>query len=70
MEIDGKPIEGLLDSGASITCLGKGGTDFIKLIGAKIKNIQSEVKTANGSASAIVGKFISSVKFKGVVRKI
>uniref|UniRef100_T1GQ90 SUZ domain-containing protein n=1 Tax=Megaselia scalaris TaxID=36166 RepID=T1GQ90_MEGSC len=54
VEIGGKQIEGLLDSGASITCLGKDGLTFLKLIGTKIKQIQSSVKTANGSSASII----------------
>lgn len=70
VEIEGKMIEGLLDSGASITCLGKGGLHFIDSIKSKIKSIHSEVKTANGSPASIVGKFIASVKFRGVSKNL
>lgn len=68
IKINGFPLDGLLDSGASITCLGKGGLQFLTENGINFTKYPSKVKTANNSTSEIVGRFIADVEFRGVRR--
>lgn len=44
VNINNFQVVGLLDSGANISCLGKGATDLLSKIGLKMKKINSVVK--------------------------
>lgn len=48
-------VKGLLDSGASISCLGHGAMEFVDKHSLKVKPIASEIKTADGASQRIVG---------------
>lgn len=50
-----RSIRGLLDSGASISCLGLNGADFVQSLDIKLKPIASSIKTADGSDQQILG---------------
>lgn len=47
------PINGLLDSGANITCLGNNAMNFIKENSLTVISFHASVRTANGSPAAI-----------------
>ena len=70
VEIGGVSIEGLLDSGASISCLGHNGIEFANSLNIKIIQMNSHVKTANKASANIVGRFSTNIKFKNVTRKL
>ena len=68
IKICGIVVEGLLDSGATISCLGKGALKFLEENKLDFKRFDSEVKTANGAAAKIIGRINCEVEFRGVKR--
>ncbi|XP_061396726.1 uncharacterized protein LOC133332344 [Musca vetustissima] len=64
LHINGEEIEGLLDSGASVSCLGKNCLSFVERAGLEIKHFHSFIKTADGSPHKIVGRVTTNVKFR------
>ncbi|XP_055840052.1 uncharacterized protein LOC129907729 [Episyrphus balteatus] len=70
VHIFGEALLGLLDSGASISCLGADGLDFLRRHGQNITKLSSEVKTADGKHQAIVGKIFVEVTFKAMTKTI
>lgn len=55
VQIGDEVVVGLLDSGASISCLGKGSENFVRQLGLKVKLIESVVSTADGASQRIIG---------------
>ena len=70
VDICGKSLEGLLDSGASISCLGNNGIEFLKELNVKFKKLSSEVKCANGGKQQTVGYVELPITFLGKTRNI
>ena len=68
--IAGKPYSGLLDTGASISLLGKNCKEFIIGLENKIKKFYSVVRTASGQAQEIIGKISLPVVFKDSEKQI
>lgn len=68
--ICGETMLGLLDSGASISCLGQGGQDLLKKWGVPCEDFTSKVKTADGKNQAVEGKFTTSITYKGLSKDI
>ncbi|XP_043659593.1 uncharacterized protein LOC122624186 [Drosophila teissieri] len=66
VRIHGKPISGLLDTGASINVLGKGSREMLKELGVRMDKYTSIVRTAAGEDRSIIGRVHVPVKFKGV----
>lgn len=62
--LEGRPIQGLLDSGANISVLGKDSLQFLEDIGKSIVQIRSTVATSDGSKQNIVGVVDLVVNFK------
>lgn len=56
-------MEGLLDSGASITCLGKGCIDFLDRLGLHWTRLSSSLKTADGKPQTVLGYLDTTVKY-------
>ena len=56
VKLDGLEFKGLMDSGASISCLGKNCIEKVREMGSKILNFKSSIKTADGRKHLIVGK--------------
>ncbi|GBP12727.1 hypothetical protein EVAR_70375_1 [Eumeta japonica] len=52
-----------LDSGATVTCLGKGCMEFVKKAGLKVNSFYSFVKTAGGQQHRILGRARAKVTF-------
>lgn len=61
--IGNETIRGLLDSGASISLLGKDCDQVVENIGAKIHTFSNNIRTAGGNNFSIVGKIVVPVKF-------
>lgn len=70
VKIVGRKIFGLLDSGASISCLGAGSLEFVESLGLKWSKIPSAVNTADGSAQNILGYINIPVEFKNKINII
>lgn len=63
-------VDGLLDSGATVSCLGKGALEFLSKHGLEFSKFSSDIKTANGGISKIIGRVNCEIEFKGVKRNI
>lgn len=61
--IEGKEMRGLLDSGASVSLLGKGCRELVESLGLEIINYYSNVRTASGNPHRILGKVLTKVKY-------
>lgn len=55
VELCNESVVGLLDSGASISCIGRGGEEFVRNYSLKLKPIESVVNTADGTAQQVIG---------------
>lgn len=69
VDIAGDEVEGLLDSGASISCLGNGALDWLSKIGLHWTRFRSSVKTADGNAQLVLGHLDVPIKY-GDISKI
>lgn len=63
LTINGQELEGLLDSGATVSCLGKNCLSFVGKAGLDVIHFHSFIKTADGSPHRIVGKVATMVNF-------
>ena len=63
IHIGGLELLGLLDSGASISCLGLNSLVLLSKLGMRYKSIKDNVQTADGAAQEIVGCVDLVVKF-------
>lgn len=70
IQIAGAEIEGLLDSGASVSCLGKGSIDWLKKQNLTWKRLLSSVKTADGNSQPVLGYIDVSVSYADKVREL
>lgn len=72
IKINGEAVRGLLDSGASISCLGKGAWQTIHRCALKWKELgdHSAVETASGQQQKIVGYVDTRIQFQGTTNKI
>lgn len=55
IQINGIHILGLLDSGASVSCLGKNASNRIEQLGLKLQPLCQSIHTADGSPQSVVG---------------
>lgn len=53
--INSKTITGLLDSGATVSVLGRGAIALLEELGVKYKKVQSNITTADGTKNTIEG---------------
>lgn len=71
VNIFGKTMVGLLDSGSSVTVLGKGSEELIRELGLKMTPFIGHVLTADGSPQQIIGRIKDvKVKFRGKIETI
>ncbi|XP_059221494.1 uncharacterized protein LOC131996064 [Stomoxys calcitrans] len=63
ISINGQPIEGLLDSGATVSCLGKGCEDFVDKAGLEVSPFVSVIQTADGTPHRIKGRVSAAINF-------
>lgn len=61
--IAGHTIVGLLDSGASISCLGRDSVNVISQLNLKMKPVASVIKTADGADQKILGYVDTNVTY-------
>lgn len=57
-------LEGLLDSGANISALGKDAIQIFNQLNVKYTKVQSKVSTSDGTENSIIGCVTLSVKYK------
>lgn len=66
----GRKMLGLMDTGASLSCLGgKAAEEFLRS-GKPFKRISSIVRTADGSSQEVVGFIKENITFKGIDKLI
>lgn len=53
--VNGVLARGLLDSGASISCIGANAIEQARKFGLRVKKIASAVQTADGASQKIIG---------------
>lgn len=71
MGINGVPVVGLLDTGASVSVLGQNAMATVHRCGLKWKEFEgSAVKTTSGQPQKVVGFVDTDVTFKGKTRRI
>lgn len=63
-------LNGLLDSGANISCLGKGAFDTAKQMNLRVKPVLSSVKTADGANQQVLGFIDAPVTYNSVTKLI
>ena len=68
--IEGEEILGLLDSGASLSCLGRGALEFIKKHNIDMIKMTEDIRTADGKQQQIHGRFKSTVSWSGKTQEI
>ena len=70
VKIFGESMFGLLDSGASISCLGVDGEEFLRKLNIPYDRFSSHVRTADGNSQPIIGKFLADITYKNETKKI
>lgn len=68
VSIGGAHLLGLLDSGASVSCLGRHSIERVKQLGLRMKTINQEVRTADGSAQPVVGYVEVDITYQDKLR--
>lgn len=63
VEINGIALKGLMDSGASISCLGRNCLENVQKMDSKILDFKSQIKTADGTSQQIIGNVKVTIKF-------
>lgn len=64
IRIKGEEINGLLDSGASVSILGKGCLEFVEKLQLDVTKYYTNVRTASGQFHRILGKIVSKVEYR------
>ena len=59
-------VDGLLDTGASISCVGIALVERILQLNIPFKKMSSSVRTADGKQQHIIGSFKTIIKFKDI----
>lgn len=70
VRIKGNTIRGLLDSGASISCVGKDAYNTLQQLDIKWKEVKSEIQTASGQRQGVQGYADVPVTFKNITHSI
>lgn len=68
--IKGKVLEGLLDTGASISLLGKGCRELLEELSIEMKPVFTNIRTASGRRHRIIGKIEINVEFDGSINNM
>lgn len=63
IDIAGVEVEGLVGSGATVTCLGKGCGELVERAGLNVHQFGSCTKTADGSTHRIFGRVRAKINF-------
>jgi len=64
VEIQGRRMKGLLDTGASVSLLGRGCWELVDELGWTVQPYTSMVRTAAGASRPILGRVVLPVKYK------
>lgn len=70
IEINKIPIQGLLDSGATVSCLGTNCLDFVERAKLIIYPFNSRIRTADGRLNSIIGRVRSDIHFNGITKPV
>lgn len=62
VKLNGFPFRGLMDSGAAVSCLGKGCIKNAERMNLPISNFKSSINTADGKPLTIIGKVKLSIQ--------
>ncbi|EDV98029.1 GH17201 [Drosophila grimshawi] len=65
-----KELNGLLDTGASVSLLGHGGANLVKELGLELHKACSTVQTAGGSPHRIMGKIRTAMTYNGITKDV
>lgn len=68
VEVAGNKMKGLLDSGASVSCLGKGSMSFLDSLGINWVRRQSSVVTADGNPQQVLGYVTTTVSCNNIMK--
>ncbi|KAL7724950.1 hypothetical protein ACLKA6_002314 [Drosophila palustris] len=63
IQLQGRLLVGLLDTGASVSFLGAGGPELIEQLGLKMTPSTTTVQAAGGTKHRIIGKINATIKF-------
>lgn len=63
VNVEGKEIRGLLDSGATVSLLGKNCREVVEELGMEIKPCASNVSTASGGVHRILGHIVVNMEY-------
>jgi len=66
----GKQLTGLLDTGASVSVLGKGCRELVEALGVTVQQYFSIVRIASGEDRSIIGRLELPVRYKGVSKPV
>lgn len=64
VKIGAEYLNGLVDSGANITCLGNGSIDFLELNNFEIIPLNASLRTAGGNSKDIIGYVNVEITFR------
>ena len=70
VKINNKLVKGLLDTGASVSLLGKNCRDLVEELDVEIEKHFSSIKTAGGESYCILGKITIPVEYKNELKEI
>lgn len=70
IEISGVAIQGMLDSGATVSCLGRNCLDLVEKANLTIYPIRSHICTADGNKKPIIGSVRTLIKWNGVQKYV
>ncbi|KAL7724235.1 hypothetical protein ACLKA6_004606 [Drosophila palustris] len=68
--LGGRQMRGLLDSGASVSLLGRGCRELAEELDLPVKPYVSIVRTASGEDRSIIGRMVVPVEYKGEIREV
>ncbi|KAL7723281.1 hypothetical protein ACLKA6_012819 [Drosophila palustris] len=68
--LGGRQLRGLLDSGASVSLLGRGCRELAEELDLPVKPYVSIVRTASGEDRSIIGRMVVPVEYKGEIREV
>lgn len=70
ISINGVEVRGLLDSGASVSCVGADASETLRECGLTWKRQSDKVRVANGQQQQIRRHVDASVTFRGITKRI
>ncbi|KAM8707501.1 hypothetical protein ACLKA7_005045 [Drosophila subpalustris] len=68
--LGGRQMRGLLDSGATVSLLGRGCRELAEELNLPVKPYVSTVRTALGEDRSIIGRLVVPVEYKGEVKDV